>query len=187
MALYEQLSVGGEFILNGTLLTATAAELNEADLSAVGAALKIKKIGIDYSEGTTENKTGWSLPATAIVLDVFLNVTTKEDTGGTKTIDIGTDGSGSNDPDGFADALSVAATGLKRAGVALDGGGAYYDTNTRGALLSSFVQGANADDRGLYNEFPDLTSGGEEVSWTPGSNDFAELVADIYIVYIELA
>jgi len=177
----------GELTINETLLTATAAELNTLDLSAVGAEIKVKKIPIAFGDGVSENKMGWDLPSTAIVLDVLLNISVVEATGATKTIDIGTDGAGSNDPDGFADAVSVAAAGLVRPGVALDGTSNWYAANTRGVLLSMYVAGTNADDRGLYSEMPDLTSGGEEISWTPGSNDFAELAADLLVVYIELA
>ena len=176
---------GASFKLAAVAVTATAAELNEADLSVVGIVRKAKRINITTPPDGSEVDSTWDLPALAIVRDVFLDVTTAEATGGTKTLDIGTDGAGSNDPDGFADALSVASLGIIRPGVAIDGGGNFYDTNTRGALLSSFVQGTNADDRGLYNEFPDVTSGGESITWTAGSADFAELVADLYIIYDE--
>lgn len=170
-------------------LTATPAELNALDLSAAGAQVKVKKISITRVAAATEQDTAWDLPTKAIVLDVFLDVVTAEATGGTKTIDIGTDGSGSNDPDGFADGLSVAATGIKRPQAAITAGGTetYFSSNTRGVLLSSFLAGANvAGDVGTYQEFSNMTSGAESITYTLGSNDFAELVANLYIVYIEL-
>lgn len=170
--------------------TVTTAEINTLDLSAVGAIQKIKKIAIAAGDGTSENDTGWTLPADAIVLDVFLNISAAEATGGTKTIDIGTDGSGSNDPDGFADAISVAGTGLVRPQATLTAGGSetYFSANTRGVLLSDFLAGSDsATDVGTYREKPDLTSGGESITWTPGSGDFVEFAADLFIVYIEVA
>lgn len=170
-------------------VTATAAELNTLDLSVVGGAVKIKKLPITVVAAATEQDTGWDLPAKALVLDVFAYVTTAEATGGTKTVDIGTNGSGSDDPDGFADALSVASTGFVRPQAAVTAGGSetYFSANTRGVLLSNYIAGTNADgDFGLYREKPDGTSGGESVTYTLGSADFAELVADLYIVFIEL-
>lgn len=144
--------------------------------------IKIKKLPVSGLASPAEVNTGFVLPDNAVVLDLFLKVNTAVSG---KAIDIGTDGSGSNDPDGFADALSVATTGIKRPGAALDGGSAYFDSNTRGVLLSDFVQGAGADDRGLYREKPDLTSGGESVTYTPEAAT-TDLEADLYIVFIDL-
>lgn len=172
-------------------ITATAAEANAVlDLSAVGAVMKIKILPVTVVAAATEQDTGWDLPATAMVMDVFLDITTAEATGATKTIDIGTDGSGSNDPDGFADAISVAATGLVRpqATVTTGSNETYYSANTRGVLLSDFLVGTDVDgDFGVYREKPDGTSGGESITYTLGSNDYVELVANMIIVYMEIA
>jgi hypothetical protein len=141
---------------------------------AANAARQIKQLHITFADGTTETDTGWDLPAKAIVHDVYLDVTVAEATGATKTIDVGTDGTGSNDPNGWLAGVSVAATGLVK-GTLLNTG------QTRGALLA-------VDEDGSATLVPeiDIASGGESVTWTPGSSDYAELVADIYIEYTEI-
>ena len=115
----------------------------------------------------------FTLPAKAIVVNAFVDVITAEATGATKTLDVGTS-TVSNDPDGFLDGVSVAATGIVK-GTLADG------ANLMGALLEVDESGGD-----LVPE-ADVTSYGAAVSVTPGSlADFAELVADVYIVYIEL-
>jgi hypothetical protein len=161
---------------NGTELTATVAELNELDLSAVGAVSKIKKINMtaaDFSD-TSEVDTGWDLPATAIVKNVFINVNTKEETATTKTIDVGTNGSGSDDPNGFLAGVSVATAGLVKGTLASGG-------QTLGALLY-----ADEDGSGALVPEPDITSGGESVTVTAGEA-FTEADFDILIEYIEIS
>jgi len=146
--------------------------------------LKVKRIaGLTGLTTSAETVTGFTLPENAVVLDVLVDVKTAVSG---KTIDVGTDGTSSNDPNGFAAALSVATTGIKRPGVALDGTNNWYASTTRGALLAKLVAGSNADDRGLNHEFPDLTSGGEKVTYTPESAT-AALVFDLYIIYAVLA
>lgn len=135
---------------------------------------KIKAIAIDSTPTGAEQSTGWSLPAKAIVKKVWVDVTTAEATGATKTIDVGTDGSGSNDPDGFLNGVSVAVTGVKK-GTLVNGG------QTLGALLSVDEDGAGA----LVPE-EDITSGGDTITYTAGSADFAEFRGTIYIQYVEI-
>jgi hypothetical protein len=160
--------------------------------SQVNRVLKTKMIRIAFGDGTTETDTGFDLPSNGFVRDVWINVVTAEATGGTKTIDIGLLASESGgDADGFADALSVAATGLVRAGVTTTTGlnETYYSANTRGVMLSDFLVGTDAaSDFGLYTEHPHIMGSvtARSISWTPGSADFAELVADIAIVYEEI-
>jgi hypothetical protein len=153
------------------------------------AARRVHVIGIDYADGTSETDTGWDIPTYAIVHDVWLYVATAEVTGGTKTIDVGTDGSGSNDPDGFLDGVSVAATGWVRGKPTFTAGSneTYFSGSIKGDLLApTQVAGSDlATDVGTYWEAPDDTSGGESLTWTPGSADFAELVAYIFIDYTE--
>ena len=136
---------------------------------------KIKVIDITTTPTGSEESTGWSLPAKAIVKKVWVDVTTAEATGGTKTLDVGTDGSGSNDADGFIDGVSVATTGVKKG--TLDSAG-----QTLGVLLS-------VDEGGAGELVPeeDITSGGETVTYTAGSADWAEFTGKIYIQYVELA
>ena len=172
-------------------VTSTAAELNENDLSAVGAAIKLKLLPLTVVAAATEQDTGWDLPAKSLVLDVWLDITTEETTGGTKTVDIGTLSTDSGDADGFADAISVAAAGRINSEAVISGTGAnaFWNTNTRGALLSIFQQGAagDADNGGIYARIPCVDPGSLSVTYTLGSDDFAELVANICILYVEIA
>jgi len=131
-----------------------------------------KKISIGFADGTTETDTGWDVPSNAVVLGVYVNVTTAEATGADKTIDVGTGGT-SDDPNGFLDGVSVASTGLVKGTLA---NGAV----TLGALLKI------ADGTTDVPE-PNVSAAGDSVTWTPGSNDFAELAADIYFVYVLLS
>ncbi len=118
---------------------------------------------------TTETRTGFTLPATAIVHDVFLNVITAD---ATETVDVGTMGT-SNDPNGFLAAASLGATGLVF-GSLLDG------AVTRGALLSEITEAVTAAARK-----PNITAGGDPVSYTcSAGSDTA--VFDIIIDYTEV-
>jgi len=167
--------------------TATPTEINTAaDLSVNGGLVRVKKIAISANFTAGEKDTGWDLPAKAIVLDVFVDVTTA-DAG--ETLDVGLLSSESGgDADGFLDGISVNATGIQRPGVALDGGSAYYDTTLRGVLLRNFVQGAGTDDRGLYNSKPFMTDSvtAKSVSYTGSNGTSNTMRGAIYIVYVEL-
>lgn len=172
-------------------VTATAAELNESDLSGVGAMVKLKVLPLTIVAVDTETDTGWDLPAKSLILDVWLDVTTEETTGTTKTVDIGTLTGDSGDPNGFCADISVVAAGRINAEAVISGTGAnaFWDTNTRGALLSIFQQGAagDADNGGLYARIPCADPGSVSVTYTLGSDDFVQLVANICILYVEIA
>ncbi|MEE9304252.1 MAG: hypothetical protein V3U84_10775 [Thiotrichaceae bacterium] len=118
---------------------------------------------------TTETQTEFTLPATAIVRDVFLNVITVD---ATETVDVGTQGT-SNDPNGYLAAASLATAGLVYGSLA-DG------AVTRGALLFEITEATTAAAR-----MPDITAGGDPVSYTcSAGSDTA--VFDIIIDYIEV-
>jgi len=175
-------------------MTATQAEMNALDLSAVGALVKVKKISIAATPTGAEQDTAWDLPAKAFVLDMFLDVTVAEATGGTKTMDIGLKSSeGGGDADGFAVQLSVANTGLVRPGVVQTAGATetYVSDFSRGAFLRNGVPlaGSNvAGDEGVYYEKPHLSTAvaAKSVTYTAKSADWAEFRGDIYFLYIEL-
>jgi len=180
----------GYLYQRGTKVTATAAELNLLDLSVAGALVKVKKIELSTPSDGSEQSTGFSLPSKAVVLDVFLDITTAESTGGTKTMNVGTDSADGGDADGYLAGVSVAATGLVRGKATLTTGSneTYFSATTKGALLATLVAGSDtATDVGTYYEFPDTTMGGKEITWTPGSADWNEFTGNLYIVYIELA
>ncbi len=174
--------------LGGTTVTSTAAELNGLDASVVGGTIKIKKIAITTTPTGAEQDTGFDLPAKAVLLDVWVDVTTAEATGGTKTIDVGTKvGESGGDPDGFIDGASVATIAVVRGGYGFTTD--HYSAGTRGVLLAQLVAGAGTDDRGLYSEKPYMTGSltAKSVVYTAGSNDFAEFRGAIYLMYMEIA
>lgn len=130
-------------------------------------------IGTDLASGSEED-TGFDLPDNAIVRDVYLMVDTPEATGTTTTLDVGLLSSeGGGDADGFLVGADVSAAGVVRG--TLDNAG-----QTLGALLSADEDGAGA----LVPE-PHVSDDvdASSVSVTAGSNDFAELVAYLFIDY----
>jgi hypothetical protein len=150
----------------------------------------VKKFGINTVPDGTEQNTNIVLPAKCAVLDVWLDIRAAEVTGTIKTIDIGTDGAASNDPNGFATALDVSATGILLPSAAVTvATESYFSATTRGALLSvTFAAGADvATDVGTNYEIPDLTSGGDTVTFTAGDVDWVEFRGDIYVVMADLS
>lgn len=175
---------GASVKIAGTAITATAAEVNALDISAVGALVKVKKIHVAAGDWSAETDSGWDLPAKSLVLDVFLDVTTLE---AAKTVSVGTKSSeAGGDADGFIVTASLAATGIIYPGPVLDGTNNWFVTDTRGALLSKFVAGANADDRGLYASVPYASTANTAKSVTYTASAASTAVYDIYVVYIEL-
>ena len=178
-----------ELSINNTTVTATAAEINELDASTVGGAVKIKVLPVTIVASTDEQDTGWDLPAKCAVLDCWVDVTTLEATGATKTIDVGTLSTDSGDADGFLDAVSMAAAVVvKGEGTTTGGAGSqYWSGCTRGALLALYDVGTSDTDEGHYVPIPCTVPGSVSVTYTLGSNDFAELVANIVVMYVEIA
>ncbi len=174
------LAVDGTLSIGGTTVTATADELNGIDISAVGALAKVKKIAISAAPTGSEQDTTWDLPAKSVVLNVFVDVTTAEVTGTTKTLDVGLLSSESGgDADGFIDGVSVAATGLKLASLV-------SGSVTRGVLLKETVTGSGSATHSSPVPYASTANTAKSVSYTSGSNNFAEFRGAIYIVYVEL-
>lgn len=178
-------------ILDG--VTATATELNTAtDLSVNGALVRVKKLSIGATPTGSEQDTTWDLPLKGLVLDVFVDVTTAETTGATKTLDVGLLASESGgDTDGFLDGISVASTGTVRGlPVFIAGGNETYLSDTTVGALRRVVYLAGADvagDVGTYAEKPHVLNGtAKSVVYQSGSADFNEFRGDIYIVYVEI-
>lgn len=145
-----------------------------ASIASVGAAAKTLVIPLPIVAAATENDTGISLPAKCVVTGAFLDVTTAEATGGTKTLDVGTDGSGSNDPDGFMDGISAAAIGV------------IVPTLASGAQTLGVLLSVDEDGAGALSPEPDGTSGGESITYTLGSDDWAEFVGNLVLSFIEI-
>ena len=118
---------------------------------------------------TAETVTNFTLPDSAIVNDVFLNVITVD---ATETVDVGTTGT-SNDPNGYLAAASLATAGIVRGSLA-DG------AITLGALLFEITEATTAAARAR-----DVTAGGDPISYTcSAGSDTA--VFDIVIEYVEV-
>lgn len=174
-------------------VTATAAEINtQCDLSATGALVKCVKYAIAAAPDGSEQDTGVDLPTGGIVLDCFVNVTTAEATGATKTLDVGLlAGESGGDTNGFLAAIDVSSTGLKRGVATITAGGSetYFASSTRGALFASLTAGSDsAGDVGTYYEFPHILNGtAVSLCYDAGSNDWVEFRGTIYVIYCELA
>lgn len=137
--------------------------------------INLYKFAITAPADGSETTHAEDLPTAGVVLGAWLDVTTAEATGGTKTLDVGLLSSESGgDADGFLDGVSVAATGI--VGGSLASGG-----QTLGALLRADEDGAGA----LVPEPHILNGTAKSISYTAGSADFAELVADLYVLVLE--
>lgn len=152
-----------------------------------------QRLNIGATPTGSEQDTGWDLPANALVTDVFVRVITPEATGGTKTLDVGLLSSESGgDADGFIDGVSVATAGLVVPNVTLTAGATetYVSSWTVGVLLTSGVPlaGTNTvgDEGSFYREWhPTSAVTAKSISYTAGSNDFAEFRGAIFIHYYE--
>jgi hypothetical protein len=143
-----------------------------ASISSIGAGRKLLVIPITHvagDESSVEQDTGYDLPTKAIVKNVYVDVSDAE----ASTIDVGTDGTGSNDPNGWLAAASISATGLVKGTLASGG-------QTLGALLCVDESGA-----GVLVPEDDIASGGESITWGAGA-DLTSFAANIIIDYIEV-
>lgn len=163
---------GGILKISGIQVTTSASELNVLDLSSAGAIKKYAVAPLTIVAAATAQDTAIVLPAKCVITNVFVDVTTQEATGATKTVDIGISG---GDENGLLDGVSVASAGIIKGTLASTG-------QTLGALLRTDEDGSGA----LVPE-PDVSSGGETICYTLGSDDFAELVANVIVEYIEIA
>lgn len=162
---------GGAFKVAGTQVTSSAAELNYLDASVNGAVTRFFKAPLTIVAAATAQDTAIVIPAGSIIKGVWIDVATAEATGTTKTVDIGISG---GDEDGFLDGVSVAATGTKKGTLVNTG-------QTLGAHLRVDESGA-----GVLVPEPYVCAAETTVCYTLGSDDFAELVANMIVetVYI---
>ncbi len=151
----------------------------------------VKKFGVNAAPTGAEQNTNIVLPAKCAVLDVWLDIRVAEATGSPTTMDIGTNGAGSNDPNGFATAIACGTIALLRPSGTITAGTSenFFLSTTRGALLSDqFLAGSDvATDVGTNYERPDLTSGGDTVTFTALAADWVEFRGDIYVMYVDLS
>lgn len=134
--------------------------------------LDFYRFPVALAASTAEQDSGYDLPLDGIVLGVFVDVKVAESTGATKTLDVGlASGEAGGDTDGFLDGVSVASVGLKKGTLASGG-------QTLGALLRADESGSG----GLVPEDHILNGTAKSVVYALGSNDFAELEADIIVL-----
>lgn len=137
--------------------------------------LILKRVPITAPADGSETDTTFTFPAQCVVLGVWLDISTAEATGGTKTLSVGTDSTDSGDADGFLAAVDCSSTGIVK-GTLLSSG------QTLGALLRVDESGA-----GVLVPEPSVACGSKLVTITAGSADWAEFAADICILYIDLS
>lgn len=121
---------------------------------------------------TGEKDTGFDFPTGAIVLGVWVQISTLEATATTKTIDVGLLSSESGgDTDGFIDGLSTAAAGVKQPTITAS-------AVTYGVLL-------HTDLDGVSNVFePHVITTAKSLVYQLGSAH-TELDADIVVLYLD--
>ena len=159
----------------------TPADLNLiANLQTNGCALRCKRIAISSAPTGSEQDTGWDLPAKALLLDAWVEATTAEATGTTKTLDVGLLSSESGgDADGFLDGIEVSATGVKLAVL------------TKGAETVGVLHKYTITDNGTATHPQRRVHNAQSVtarsiSYTSGSA-FTEFRGAIYLLYLEIA
>ena len=155
--------------MSGTLFKGGINHGGASGTNKLGVKSRLVKKSVVLKGGTetSETSTGFSLPTGAIVDDVHLYVHTVD---ATETVDVGTDGLGSNDPNGFLAGVSLATAGIVRGSLA-DG------AVTRGALLYETTEAVTA-----HAPVRDVTSGGDAITYTcSAGTDTA--VFDIIVEY----
>ena len=157
--------------------TATAAEIVAmCDLSVVGMLVKCAKYSIATTPDGSEEDSTIVLPDKGVVFGCWVDVTTAEVTGATKTLDVGLKSSESGgDANGFLAAIDTSNIATVK-GTLLNTG------QTLGALLAVDEDGSGA----LVPEPHVLNGTAKTVTYTAGSGDWAEFVGDIYVVYAEV-
>jgi hypothetical protein len=90
----------------------------------------------------SETDMEFTVVAGTLIEDIMLSVETID---ATETIDVGLDGSTTNDPNGLIAAASIATAGYVELGGAVNNGGTsdYFDSVVYGALLASFINGSD--------------------------------------------
>lgn len=152
--------------------SATLPTDQDADGQVLGAGsgqMQIKKI--DITANVTGEQTVWTIPNPSLIHDVYLVVTTA-DAG--ETMDVGTDGAGSNDPDGFLDGVSLNATGIVR-------GTCAAGAVTYGALIITETGGA-----AVNNVEPAIITGVASLTYTPSGTP-STMRGSIYVLYTDLS
>lgn len=137
--------------------------------------IKLKKIPLTAAtHGTGSAVDTETLPTAGLVIDAWVDVTTAESTGGTKTLDVGLKaGETGGDADGFLDGVSTAATGIVQGSCANAG-------VTRGALLREDVSGAT-----VYAPKSHKLNGTAKTIVVTSGSAFTEFAGTLYVLYYD--
>lgn len=140
-----------------------------------GCALRAITIPITSAPtGSEQSSSDYVIPGNSVVIDAYVNVTTAEATGTTKTISVGTLSSESGgDADGFIAGASISSTGVKQ-GTLISSG------VTLGALLKVLIASST------YARQPYPTgSAARTISYTAGGTDDVEFRGSITVVFYQ--
>jgi hypothetical protein len=155
------------WLMLSSAIAALEALITNGGASAVP---KYRSVSLPIVAAATAQDTTLIIPDGAIILPgSFIKVTTLEATGGTKTVDIGISG---GDEDGFIDGLSVAAAG------------SILPTLADGAATVGVLNSVDESAGDLVPEGYACTAA-TTICYTLGSDDFAELVAEVFIPVLE--
>lgn len=168
------------------------------DSKAVRAALRDSKI-CNYKVAVIpvtalsagEKDTGFDLPTKGIVFDVFVDVKTAEATATTKTIDVGLLAAESGgDIDGFLDGAVDSAIAVKPGALPVTDGVSinfFTAAPTLGVLFYDGLLGADAAaTNGCVTRRPHVLNGTARSLVYQLGSAHTELVADIWVVYVDL-
>lgn len=167
---------------------ATVARLHAGGPVSLGLIGKtaIKTIAVGAGS-SAEVDSGFDFPASAVIRDVYVEVTTAESTGSTKTLDVGLLSSESGgDADAFLDGVSVATAGIVQGlFTAVDGTNQNYFTTTKGVKLYSGSLGGDAAGTAAAAMIkPYIVNGAAARSLSYSRGDtFVEFVGKIHILY----
>jgi len=154
--------------------------LSDSLIPAADLKVRVAKERITNFADANAHDMATTLPADCIVLDSWINLITAG--AGAVTCDFGVNGNA----DGFINGAPMdAALGIQTFGAVLDGTANWPVSTLRGDLLAKLAAGSAADDRGLYLELKDATSGGKKLAYQ-GSVADATVVVDLYVMYVEL-
>jgi hypothetical protein len=173
--------------IGSAAVTSTAAELNLADLSVVGAIRKVKKITVAAGTATSaDQSSGWSLPAKGIVHDVWIDISAAS-TVAAAAINVGLYTTSSGDLDGFLASVNSTTTGVK-IGYITSGSSGYVPVNYGIYLCTTPSVNTSASAQFVSRTFLNLANTPERlVSYSASTTNSPALAFKIYVDYTEIA
>ena len=152
---------------------------------SVTATRKIKAISFSGT-ATSEQNTSFDLPASGILHDVWVKITTASTAAG--KISAGLISTTSGDADGFVLLLGTSSTGVFRPGptVTAATSGDVVTGCTRGILLGSFTTGSTQDEYGYYGERAHVLGSINETRVSVTLNSTSGTAGYLYLDYTEI-